>query len=142
MLAAGGAPAQAFEACQREAEKPCDVRKFSWCGPVELAYWISEQGTRHCDKARIVLTPTDVMPNLRRIRCYFFGDTSEVRFEGKNYVAISGPEPGDHIPVRHGVGEAVIHGSFRAQSEDSEIFFQNVGPGTSVVLKCNGYGPG
>ena len=142
VAATAAGPERAFEACSLEAEKPCDVRKFSWCGPIELAFWVSKQGKRHCDKAKVALTPTDVMPNLRRIRCYFYGDTAEDRFEANNYVAISGPKPGEHIQVRHGVGEAVIHGSYRDQGEDSEIFFQNVGPGTSVVLKCNGYGPG
>ena len=132
---------RAEAACEIQQEKSCDVRKYSWCGPVDINFWVNESGQRHCERASITLTPTDVLPNLRRIRCYFFGSDTDVRFGGKNYKAVSGPVPGQKISVRNGVGETVIHGHFKVQSERSMIFFENVGPGDYVVIKCNGYGP-
>lgn len=140
-LAALASAARADDACEVTEEKTCDVRKYSWCGPVDINYWVSEQGARHCQRAIITLTPTDVVPNLRRIRCYFFGSDTDVRFGADNYRAVSGPAPGQRITVRNGVGETVVHGHYNERSQGSQVFFENVGPGDYVVIKCNGYGP-
>ena len=140
-LAAFATAARADAVCEVPEAKACDVRKYSWCGPVDINFWVSEQGARHCERAIITLTPTDVLPNLRRIRCYFFGQDTELHFGADNYRAISGPSPGDRIFVRNGVSETVIHGHYTVKSEGSHIFFENVGPGDYVVIKCNGYGP-
>ena len=133
--------AAAEESCEYLQEKACDVRKYSWCGPVDINYWVNDDGARHCERAIITLTPTDVLPNLRRIRCYFYGSDTDVRFGAENYRAVSGPSPGERIAVRYGVGETVIHGHYRTDKERSQIFFENIGPGDHVVIKCNGYGP-
>ena len=133
--------ARADEICQVQEEKACDVRKYSWCGPVDINFWVSDKGARHCERAIITLTPTDVLPNLRRIRCYFFGQDTDVRFGAENYRSVSGPSAGERISVRNGVGETIIHGHYRSDTESSRIFFENVGPGDYVVIKCNGYGP-
>ena len=141
LLALAGTARAAGEVCEVPEEKACDVRKYSWCGPVDINYWVSEQGARHCERAIITLTPTDVLPNLRRIRCYFFGEDTEVRFGADNYKAISGPSPGQRLSIRNGVGETAIHGHYKVRSEGTRIFFENIGPGDYVVIKCNGYGP-
>lgn len=141
LAAALAGAARADEACEVQQVKACDVRKYSWCGPVDINYWVGEDSARHCERAIITLTPTDVVPNLRRIRCYFFGEDSDVRFGAENYKPVSGPSPGQRITVRNGVGETVIHGHFKVRTESSRVFFENIGPGDYVVIKCNGYGP-
>lgn len=133
--------AQAEEACEVREDKICDVRKYSWCGPVDLNFRVTESGERHCQRAVVTLTPTDVLPSLRRIRCYFYGNSTDLRFSADNYRAVRGPKPGDRIPIRNGVGQVVINGEFRTMSEDSSVIFENVGPAGSIIVKCNGYGP-
>lgn len=135
------APARAGQQCDVHTDKDCDVRKYSWCGPVDLNYWVNEQGQAHCERALVTLTPTEVLPSLRRIRCYFYGGTTDLLFTAKNYVAVQGPKPGERIPIRNGVGEAIISGQYKSMSEDSVISFENTGPAGSIVVKCNGYGP-
>lgn len=135
------APGRAEEACDVREDKICDVRKYSWCGPIELYFWTTESGERHCQRALVTLTPTNVLPSLRRIRCYFYGADTELQFDAENYVAVQGPKPGQSIPIRDGVGGTVINGKFRTMSEDSMVIFANTGPARTIVLKCNGYGP-
>ena len=141
----GGPPALAAGAkapqCDVMEEKICDVRKFSWCGPIDLNAWVTEDGKRHCQSATVELTPTNVLPSLRRIRCYFYGSQTDVVFDAENYAAVLGPNPGDRIPIRNGVGEATIFGEYRNMSEESVVIFRNVGPSSPIILKCNGYGP-
>ena len=133
---------KADDRCDVQEEKVCDARRFSWCGPISIRFWTSDKGTRHCERASISLSATDVLPNLRLMRCYFYGEDTSVRFDSDNYETVTGPTAGDLVPIRNGVGEVMLRGRYFNMNKEPQVFFENVGPGTSVIMKCNGYGPG
>ncbi len=133
--------AQAAVDCQYQEEKICEIRKHTVCGPMSLDFLTGSSGATRCDSASLTLTPTEVLPQLRRIRCFLYGDDTRIRFTAENYVARIGPQIGETIAVRNGVADFQLLGDFLSMSEVSRVMFQNIGPGSSVVLKCNGFGP-
>ncbi len=134
-------PALAAEDCERVEEKLCDVRKHWGCGPIDLNSRQGKKAEKPCEQVHVVLTPTEVMPHLRRLQCLFFGEDSRIRFSGENYVAMMGPQIGDIFEVRNGTAHIPIFGHYSSMSKPTRISFENLGPGRQVVIKCNGYGP-
>ena len=141
VLGWGTSTAWATESCEEVTEKPCEVRKHSGCGPIDLNPPTGASVAKSCELVYITLTPTEVMPHLRRLQCTFFGDDSRIRFSGENYVAMMGPAVGETFEVRNGAAQIPIFGRYSSMSQPARIKFQNLGPGRRVLLKCNGYGP-
>ena len=70
------------------------------------------------------------MPQLRRVRCYFYGEDSRIRFLAENYVSAKGPAVGDSLELRNGALTIPVAGHYRSMSEPSRVRFENLGPAT------------
>ena len=127
--------------CERQPVKKCEIRKHRTCGPITLNFWRDDEGTTHCDRATVQLTATQVIPELRRLRCFLYGSVSDVQFSTKNYRTVEGPRNGDVIRMEQGHAQVTIHGHYDSYNRDSFVTFENQGPGNNVLLKCQGFGP-
>ncbi len=134
-------PALAGPECEEVEEKPCGMHKQASCGPVDLNFRQADKAAKRCERASIPLRHTDVMPHLRRLHCFFYGDDTVIRFSAENYVPQMGPEIGETIEVRNGSLQVLLFGHYHSMSRPSTVSFENLGPGRTIVLKCNGYGP-
>ncbi len=134
-------PALAGSACEEVETKSCGMHKQASCGPVDLNFRKSDQAAKRCEQALIPLRQTEVLPHLRRLHCFFYGDDTVIRFSAENYIPQMGPAIGDTIEVRNGSLQVMLFGHYRQMSRPSKVTFENLGPGRTVVLKCNGYGP-
>jgi len=131
----------AADKCRPVEGKKCEIRKHPTCGPVFLEHWVDEEGASHCETATMQLTPAEVIPHLRRVRCVLLGDNSEVRFSALNYVPVKGPKVGEVIRMENGSADFILQGHYETYKRNARITFENLGPGAVVVLRCTGFGP-
>lgn len=131
----------AAERCKPVDGKICEIRKAATCGPVFLEHWIDDDGVSHCETATMQLTPAEVIPHLRRVRCVLLGDDSEVRFSALNYLPVKGPRLGEVIRIENGTAAFILQGHYETYKRNARITFENLGPGATVVLRCSGFGP-
>jgi hypothetical protein len=127
--------------CGRAEAKRCDILKRHSCGPVSLAFSATSDGAGRCERATILLPPTQVIPLLRRVRCLLVGEDTQVRFSAENYQPQQGPDDGDTIDVRNGGRDLIVYGHYQHRGEHARVTFENIGPGATVVLKCEAFGP-
>ena len=144
-LAFGAATAEAAKKqkrpCERQPPKNCEMRKHPTCGPIALKFWKDGDGVAHCDSATVLLTTTAIIPELRRLRCFLYGETSDIRFSTTNYRTVEGPRDGDTIRMSRGHAQVTVHGHYDSSIRASRVTFENRGPGSNVLLKCQGFGP-
>ena len=134
-------PALAGPDCEEVEAKSCGMHKQASCGPLDLNFRKSDQAAKRCERAFIALRQTEVLPHLRRLHCFFYGDDTMVRFSAENYLPQLGPSIGETLEVRNGSLQILLFGHYRQMSRPSQVTFENIGPGRTIVLKCNGYGP-
>ena len=134
-------PSMAANKCKPVEGKKCEIRKAPTCGPVYLEHWVDDEGASHCETATMQLTPAEVIPHLRRVRCVLLGDDSEVRFSALNYVPVKGPRLGEVIKIENGSAAFILQGHYETYKRNARITFENLGPGAIVVLRCTGFGP-
>ena len=127
--------------CMPEEARICEIRKQATCGPVFIEHWTDDDGVARCDSATMQLTPAEVIPHLRRVRCILVGDSSEVRFTAINYVPVKGPKLGEVIKIENGTAEFILQGHYESYKRNAKVTFVNLGPGATVVLRCTGFGP-
>ena len=139
-LAVPWQPADASE-CRPQKENTCQIRKRQTCGPVRLEHGIDRHGEPYCNRVTLQLPSVAVMPMLRRVRCALFGEDTDVRLTAQNYLPKNGPAPGDTIRLRNGGVDFVLSGAYETSEQRSEVYFENMGPGEKVVLRCSGFGP-
>lgn len=140
-LAAGLAQAASkAKPCEPQPVKVCEIRKHPNCGPISLKFW-KEDGEMKCDRATVELTTTQVIPELRRLKCFLYGETSDIKFLTKNYRTVDGPHNGDTIRMEEGHAHVTIHGHYDSYNRRTYVVFENQGPGKNVLLKCQGFGP-
>jgi hypothetical protein len=121
-------------------ETVCKTRKQPTCGPIRLWHGLDETGTNYCDRVTMRIPRTPVIPTLRRVRCTLFAENTSVLFTANNYLAKAGPAPGDTIDVRS-AASFELFGAYETSERESEIHFENIGPGERVVVRCTGFGP-
>lgn len=134
-------PAFAAGDCAPREEVACEMRKHPSCGPVQLNFRSRSDGPSQCDSGFVTLNQVDIYPHLRRVRCFFYGDSSRLKFDGTNYIAKEGPDVGDVLELHDGTLSVTLFGHYRSMSEVSRVRFENLGPGASVIMKCSGFGP-
>ena len=134
-------PALAEPPCEVVEADICEIRKHPSCGPIDLFFWQPENGRAQCGQVSISLTRAGPMPQLRRVRCYFYGENTSIRFLAENYAATVGPKVGAILELRNGALDIPLNGDYRTMSDPSRVMFENLGPAKSVIMKCNGYGP-
>lgn len=122
-------------------EKRCDIRHRHSCGPVRLEFSAASAGPSRCERVTMILPPAEVVPLLRRARCFLLGEDTRVRFQSENYQPRQGPRDGDTIEVRDGSSDVIVSGNYERGGQTAWVAFENIGPGGSVVLKCEAFGP-
>lgn len=127
--------------CRPKREKTCQIHKRQACGPIKLEHGVDRYGAPYCDRVTLQLPTAAVMPMLRRVRCALFGDDADVVMTARNYLPRNGPAPGDTISLRNGSVDFVLSGAYQSSAVRSEVYFDNMGPGEKVVLRCSGFGP-
>ncbi|MGF1609675.1 MAG: hypothetical protein ACFCUQ_09790 [Kiloniellales bacterium] len=137
----GLAAGPVVDGCHRAEPKTCDIRKRRSCGPITLEFSEAADGASRCERAAMLLPPAQVIPLLRQVRCLLVGTDTRIRFTAENYVPQQGPRNGDTIEVRNGSGDLIVYGHYERADDHSRVTFENIGPGGSVVLKCEAFGP-
>ena len=132
---------QSTTGCGRHEEKICDIYKRHSCGPITLQFSRAANGPQRCEQVTMVLPQAQVIPLLRRVRCVLSGENTEVQFSTDNYQPKQGPHDGDTIRVQGGNSNLIVFGHYEHADRDASVTFENVGPGGSVVLKCEAFGP-